>query len=85
MKKASEYRKHAEECRTLSRQMKGAQREQTLDLATTWDNLAEDRSVLVRRHPEIGLEGEHREEMSRAKEDESVPMNQEPQSPGRTR
>jgi len=69
MKKASEYREHAEECRTLSKQMQGEQREQTLDLARTWDNLAEDRSILVRRHPEIGLEGEHREEMSRAKED----------------
>ena len=62
MKKASEYRLHAEECRTLASQMKGEQREQLLEMARTWDQLAQERSDLVRRHPELGLRGEHQEE-----------------------
>ena len=54
MKKASEYRKHAEECRILARQMpEGAQREQLLEMARTWDSLAQDRDWLVERHPEL--------------------------------
>ncbi len=62
MKKASEYRQHAEECRALARQMQGEQRDQLLEMARTWDQLAADRSELVRRHPELGLAGEHHEE-----------------------
>ena len=62
MKKASEYRQHAEECRALARQMQGEQREQLLEMARTWDQLAADRSELVRRHPELALSGEHNEE-----------------------
>ena len=63
MKKASEYRRHAEECRALANQLKpGPQRDQLLEMARTWDNLAADRSDLVRRHPELGLSGEHDEE-----------------------
>ena len=62
MKKASEYRQHAEECRALARQMQGEQREQLLEMARTWDQLAADRSELVRRHPELALSGEHSEE-----------------------
>ena len=46
MKKASEYRKHAEECRALARQMKqGEYREQLLVMADTWDRLAEEREA----------------------------------------
>jgi hypothetical protein len=67
MKKASEYREHAEECRTLANNMKGEQRDQTMDVAKTWDKLAEDRSGLVKRHPELALKGEHQEEMGLAK------------------
>ncbi len=33
MKKASEYRQHAEECRRLGKSMDGAQRAQLLELA----------------------------------------------------
>jgi hypothetical protein len=54
MKTASEYRKHAEECRVLARQMPaGEQREQLLEMARTWDSLAETREALVRNHPEL--------------------------------
>jgi hypothetical protein len=69
MKHASEYRAYADECRTLAKQMEGEQREQTMDVARTWDRLAEDRSCLVRRHPELALGGEHQEEMRLAKKD----------------
>ncbi len=54
MKKASEYRKHAEECRTLARQVpEGPQRDQLLEMARTWEALANDRDALVRKHPEL--------------------------------
>ncbi len=54
MKKASEYRKHAEECRILAKQVpEGPQREQLLEMARTWDNLANDRDALVKKHPEL--------------------------------
>lgn len=67
MKKASEYRQHAEECRALAARMEvGEHRDQLLEMAATWDRLATERSELVRRHPEMGMEGEHREEAARA-------------------
>jgi hypothetical protein len=63
MKKASEYRQHAEECRILARRMdQGLHRDQLLEMAETWERLAAERSELVRRHPEIALEGEQQEE-----------------------
>ncbi|MET0273673.1 MAG: hypothetical protein ABW360_11845 [Phenylobacterium sp.] len=62
MKKASEYRAHAEECRHLAATMDGAQRSQLLEMAATWDKLALERSDLVRRHPELALDGEAGEE-----------------------
>jgi hypothetical protein len=44
MKKASEYREHAEECRALSRRSKSAEdRDMLLNMAATWDSLAENR------------------------------------------
>ena len=44
MKKASEYREHAEECRTLARRSKSAaDRDMLLNMAATWDSLAEER------------------------------------------
>lgn len=64
MKKASEYRQHAQECRDLAKQMpEGDKRNQLLEMARTWENLADERSDLVRRHPELGLDGEHQEEV----------------------
>ena len=54
MKKASEYRKHAEECRILAKQVpEGPQRDQLLEMARTWDALADDRDALIRKHPEL--------------------------------
>jgi hypothetical protein len=53
MKKASEYDRHAQECRALAVRMKtGEQREQLLRMAEMWRRLAEDRSGLVRSDPE---------------------------------
>jgi len=42
--------------------MQGQQREQLLDMAATWERLAGDKSVLIRRNPELALNGEHEEE-----------------------
>ncbi|EIM26763.1 hypothetical protein [Microvirga lotononidis] len=54
MKTAAEYRKHADECRVLAKQVpEGEQRTQLLEMARTWDNLAVDREKLVRNHPEL--------------------------------
>ena len=66
MKKASEYRQHAVECRQLAAAMQsGEQRDQLLAMAETWDMLAADRSALVQRHPELALTGEFEEEAHR--------------------
>ena len=62
MKKASEYRRHAAECRKLADGMSGSHREQLLDMAATWEQLAQERSELVRRHPELAVAGELDEE-----------------------
>jgi hypothetical protein len=60
VKKASDYRKHAEECRTLARQVpEGPQRDQLLEMARTWDNLADDRDALVKKHPELAVPDEN--------------------------
>jgi len=45
-----------------SRMDLGVHRSQLLDMATTWDQLAAERSDLVRRHPELAMRGEHQEE-----------------------
>jgi 2-oxo-4-hydroxy-4-carboxy--5-ureidoimidazoline (OHCU) decarboxylase len=65
MKKASEYREHARECRALAATMDSAQqREQLLQMAEHWEKLAEDRVALIRAHPELAHTGEHDEERS---------------------
>ena len=43
MKKISEYRQHAHECRQLAASMEGEQRVQLLSMAETWERLAVDR------------------------------------------
>jgi hypothetical protein len=54
MKKASDYRKYAEECRALAKQMPdGKQRRQLMEMAKTWDNLASDQERLLRKNPEL--------------------------------
>ncbi len=46
MKKASEYRQHAAECRRMVLQMKSAEhRDQLLQMARTWELLAQDRET----------------------------------------
>ncbi len=63
MKKASEYRLHAQECRQLAAKMDlGDQREQLLGMARHWDQLATDRAALIQAHPELALDGEHADE-----------------------
>jgi len=62
MKKASEYREHAQECRELAAKMElGEQCELLLRMAAHWDQLANDRSELVLKHPELAQIGEHPE------------------------
>jgi hypothetical protein len=66
MKKASEYRLHAAECRQLAAKMEsGDQREQLLSMARHWDELAQDRAALIHLHPELAMEGEQAEEVDR--------------------
>lgn len=67
MKKASEYRQHAQECRTLAGRVEGQHRDQLLEMAATWQKLAEERSELVLRHPNLGAEGEHDEEVGQSR------------------
>lgn len=65
MKKASEYRQHARECRDLAATMPTQdQRGQLLQMAEHWEKLAADRLALIERHPEIAHAGEHEEERS---------------------
>jgi len=48
MKKAAEYREHAAQCRALATQMDRAEhREQLLQMAETWDAMAEQRETLL--------------------------------------
>ena len=68
MKKASEYRRHGEECHALAKGMTGQQRDQLLEMAATWERLAEDRAALVKRHPELAVDGEAAEEATSRKE-----------------
>jgi chromosome segregation ATPase len=54
VKKASEYRQHADECRALAAQMQqGDQRDQLMRMAETWENLAKDRERLSRKSREL--------------------------------
>jgi hypothetical protein len=63
MKKASEYRLHAEECRQLAAKTDlGEQREQLLNMARHWDQLAADRAALISAYPELAMAGERAEE-----------------------
>ena len=47
MKKASEYRHHAEECRALANGMAGEQRDQLLEMAATWEKLGDPSASAV--------------------------------------
>lgn len=66
MKKASEYRQHALECRDLAAKMQSSdQRTQLLQMSDHWEKLATDRVALITVHPELAHEGEHDEERGR--------------------
>jgi hypothetical protein len=68
MKKASEYREHAEQCRGMAkRTTPGEQRNQLLEMASTWEKLAAERSDLVQKHPELSIGDEHAEETATPK------------------
>jgi hypothetical protein len=60
VKKASEYRRHAVECRQLASGVQGVQREQLIEMAVTWERLADERAEFIQRHPELAMEGEPR-------------------------
>ena len=66
MKKALEYRQHAEECRALAQAMQGEQRDQLIEMAATWEKLAKDRANLIRRHPAQAPAGEREEGKKRS-------------------
>ena len=65
MKKASEYREHARECRALAAGMEALeQRQQLMQMAEHWERLAADRVDLIGKHPELAHDGECDEERS---------------------
>ena len=56
MKKVDEYQQHAQECRELAAKMDAPEvREQLLEMAKIWDNMAEERRSFVFEHPEFNL------------------------------
>jgi hypothetical protein len=63
VKKASEYRQHARDCRALARKMESeADREQMLAMAAHWERLARDRAAFLSKHPELASNGEREED-----------------------
>ena len=59
VKKASEYRQHAAECRVLARKaISPEERDQLLNMAATWEQLAIEREALITRNPALALEVE---------------------------
>lgn len=55
MKTVVDYRRHAEECRALAKQMKvGEQRDQLLKMAETWETLANERQRTLRVGAQAG-------------------------------
>jgi len=59
MKKVSEYRQHALECRALAMNMPNHdQRDQLLSMARTWDRLAEERERGVQISGDAGASDE---------------------------
>jgi len=54
MKKAAEYRRHAQECRALARNAATEQeRTQFLEISATWESLALDRENFNAQHPQM--------------------------------
>jgi hypothetical protein len=58
MKKSSEYRHHAAECRALAQRMKDDNhRAQLLLMANTWESLADDRERRAQASPGLASAG----------------------------
>jgi hypothetical protein len=58
MKKASEYRQHAAECRAIAAGMSlGEHRDQLLAMAAKWEELARDRETIGEPPPRLGRRG----------------------------
>jgi hypothetical protein len=54
MKRATDYLRHAEECRVLARgAASDSERKQLLTMAETWETLAAERQTMMRLHPEL--------------------------------
>jgi hypothetical protein len=53
VKKASEYRQHAEECRMLAANAKPEHRDMLIKMAETWDTLAANREAQLARQERI--------------------------------
>lgn len=53
MKKAEEYRLHAAECRQLATRGDQKAREMLLNMAKTWDSLADDRERQLARQRRV--------------------------------
>jgi hypothetical protein len=53
VKKASEYRHHAAECREMATKASQFQREQLLKMAETWEGLAKDREQQLARQERL--------------------------------
>lgn len=57
MRKASEYRKHADECRELARRMDSSEhREQLLEMARHWERMEQERIAFIGSYPEFAVE-----------------------------
>jgi hypothetical protein len=65
MKKAIEFRQHAEQCRMLARAIEGEHRRQLLKMAADWEALAAERMALVERYPELSFETKSEDEPPR--------------------
>jgi hypothetical protein len=53
LRKIEEYLRHAKECRQLAWVSNGEYRRQLLDMAETWEGLAQDREEQIARHERI--------------------------------
>ena len=56
MQKIDDYQRHAQQCRDLAAKMDVPEvREQLLDMAKIWEELAVERATFVNEHPEFAI------------------------------
>jgi len=59
MRKAADYRKHAQQCRDLAGLMEAPElRDQLLEMARHWEQTEQERIAFVDSHPEFAVEPE---------------------------